>query len=210
MAVLRLIDALPDFGLPSRAPAPAATLESIVETASVQPLPFQPDIGEIVRTEVMYAQDALTARLSVAHEAALLEQNQRHAAEIEGLRAAFGGQAGALVAERLVQAEASMTGHIAAAVARLVGSVLTEDLRKRSIESLKRSIVQAIRDAETIRVEVSGPQSLFVALAEALSGSVVNLHHVETDDFDLTVTVDGTIIETRIAEWSSVLSEVLA
>lgn len=210
MAVLRLIDALPDFGLPLRAHEPHAGIEPRIEPAQAQPSPAQPDIGEIVRTEVMHAEDALTARLSVAHEATLLEKTQRHAAEIEALRTQFGGHAGALIAERLAQAEAAMTAHIAASVARLVGSVLTEDIRKRSIESLKRSIEDALRDAEAIRVEVRGPQSLFVALSQALAGRVVNLRHVETDDFDLTVAVDGTILETRIAEWSSVLSEVLA
>lgn len=208
MAVLRLIDALPDFGMPERVREPLADASPMRDPAPSAP--SMPDIGQIVRTEVAMAEEAVTMRLSVAHEAALLLERQSHAEQIETLRTAFGEDAGAMIAQRLTEAQNATTEHVSAAVARLVGNILTEDLRKRSIASLARSIDEASRDAEALRIDVRGPQALFMALATAAGDRARNLHHIETDDFDLTVTIDGTIFETRISEWAAVLTEVLA
>ncbi len=55
-----------------------------------------------------------------------------------------------------------------------------------------------------------GPSSLFETLREALGSRAANLDFVEAAGLDLTVTIDETVFETRIAEWSSTLSEVLS
>lgn len=207
MAVLRLIDALPDFGAPVRLSeiAPGA-----VPTHDPKP-PVSPavDVGEIVRTEVAMAEAAVAMRLSVAHEAALLGERQHHAERMEALRRDFGEQAGALIADRLAGAQQALTLSASAVVARLVGKILTDDLRKRSIAGLAGSIGEALRDGEAVRIEVRGPQSLFAALAVAVGAYAVNLHHIETDDFDLAVSIDGSLFETRIAEWSHTLAGIL-
>ncbi len=66
-------------------------------------------------------------------------------------------------------------GHQAAtAAARILGSFLSEELQKRSMESLARSIRAAVEERETYRIDIRGPQSLFEALQKALGEQAGN------------------------------------
>ena len=60
------------------------------------------------------------------------------------------------------------------------------------------------------RIGVRGPLSLFEPLKAALGSRAANLDFAEAPGFDLTVSIDETVFETRIAEWSASLSEVLS
>src|SRR5438445_818949 len=89
---------------------------------------------------------------------------------------------GALIAEAVADAEAALQARLAAAH-------------------------EAALEAE--RIGVRGPLSLFEPLKAALGDRAANLDFTEAPGFDLTVTIDETVFETRIAEWSASLSEVL-
>ncbi|MDQ6433725.1 hypothetical protein RB623_06630 [Mesorhizobium sp. LHD-90] len=206
MAALRLIDALPDFGAPA---APAPGTPRAPAPPSPAPQPPQVDVDAIVRAEVERAEQALAMRLAVEHEAALLAERRTHAEEIEALSHRLGEDAATAIATRLTELERGVGEHVSATVARILGGVLADDLRRRSIESLARSIDAALRDADSLRIEVRGPRSLFEGLSQALAGRAANLHHIETDGFDLSVAIDGAVFETRLGEWSGVLSEIL-
>ena len=137
-------------------------------------------------------------------------QSQEHAAEIEVMLRRFGENAGAMIAMRIDEMETRIGDLATATAARILGTVLSEELQKRSVESLARSIRTALSDTEAIRIKVQGPQSLFETLREALADRAASLDYTETPGFDLTVSVDGTLFETRLSEWSAALSEVLS
>ena len=61
-----------------------------------------------------------------------------------------------------------------------------------------------------VRIGVRGPLSLFETLQAALGSRAANLDFVEAPGFDLTVTIDEAVFETRMAEWSATLSEALS
>ncbi|MBS3650340.1 hypothetical protein KEU06_17125 [Pseudaminobacter sp. 19-2017] len=207
MAALRLIDALPDFGAPSpsegvhdAAPGPA------VPNALA---PSGPSTDELIRAAVERAEQEVAMRLSVEHEATLLAERQRHEAEIAQMQATLGEQAGVTISARLDELGREASQHASAAVARILSGVLSENLLERSVEALGRSVAAAIQDSEAIRVEVRAPQFLFEALSKALAGRAANLHHIESEGFDLSVSLDGTVMETRLSEWSATLSRIL-
>ncbi|TIU24661.1 MAG: hypothetical protein E5W38_30465, partial [Mesorhizobium sp.] len=87
---------------------------------------------------------------------------------------------------------------------------VSDDLQKRSLDALTRTIGAAVADSEAVRIGVRGPLSLFEPLKAALGDRAANLDFTEAPGFDLTVTIDETVFETRIAEWSASLSEVLS
>jgi hypothetical protein len=205
MAALRLIDALPDFGSPAR-----TDVRVMASPAAIAPPPPPVDIAEIVRAEVERAEQSLMMRLTVEHEAALLAEQQRHQETVEALARKLGEEAGGAITTRFAELECGVGEHVSEVVARLLGGILSDNLRQRSLESLARSIEAAIRDTESLRIDVRGPQSLFAGLSAVLPERAANLHHVEAEGFDLSVTLDGTVFETRLSEWSAVLSEILA
>ncbi|MER9580628.1 hypothetical protein [Mesorhizobium sp. M0276] len=201
-----LFDLLPDFGTRTQR-ASRATVDPQHNQETPAP---QADIGTLIAEAVVQAEVALEARLSVAHEAALEAERQANAEEARVFLESIGDDIGKAVSQRIDAMEARVTGLVAATVARIVGGIISDDLQKRSIEVLASAIREAVGDAEAVRIAVRGPLSLFETLKASLGPRAANLDFVETPGFDLTVAIDEAVFETRMAEWSTTLSEVLA
>lgn len=205
MAQIRLIDVLPDF-----APPPRQRTDAVEHVSPV--LSRQPgiDIDAMIATAVAQAEEELAARLAAERDAALEAERERHRAELAEQAHRLGALAGQSIATRLGEAEAALSAHTSAAVARVLGTILTDELQRRSIESLARSVREALHDQEAVRIRVSGPQALFESLAAMLPERAESIEYSESSAFDLTVAVDGTLYETRLSEWASALAEILA
>jgi hypothetical protein len=214
MAALALFDVLTDFGrqLPrSGTPQPSADQrQDAPETAFSAPTAPAPDLSEIIAAEVARAEAAVEQRLALAHEAALEAERQAHAAEIETLMRRFGEEAGNIVSTRFAEMETRLGELATSAAARILSGFLSEELAKRSLDSLARSIRAAIGDAEAVRIQVRGPQSLFEALQAALGERAGSFDYVEAPGLDLTVSIDGNLFETRLSEWSGAIQEILS
>lgn len=203
-----LFDLLPDFGAhPPRGPVPLAAVEP---ERAAEPQAPQADITILIAEAVAEAEAALEARLSAEHHAAMEAQRQASEEASHALLAGLGNDVGTAIARRIDVLESRVTDLVAATVARIVGGVLSDDLQKRSLDALARAVRDATGDSEAMRIVVRGPSSLFETLREALGNRAANLDFVEAAGLDLTVTIDETVFETRISEWSSTLSEVLS
>ncbi len=204
MTSLALSDALKDFGT---RPQPAAIG---VSASFAEPLaPPPPSVEEIVRTEVAKAEAAVEERLSLVHAAELEALRQQHAADVGEIFRAIGETAGETIALRLRELEERVGHQAANAAARILGSFLSDELQKRSMQSLAESIRAGVAERETFRIDIRGPQSLYEALIAALGDEAGHFGYVEAPGFDLSVSIDGNLFETRLSEWSAVLSEIL-
>ncbi|MDX8438580.1 hypothetical protein [Mesorhizobium australafricanum] len=208
MASAALFDLLPDFGSRASAAnqAPAAR---DAEHMPAAPSP-QADIGALIAEAVAEAEAALETRLAIAHQAALDAERQANDDAARAFLESFGGDLGTAVATRIEAMEQRVAELAGATVARIVGGLLSDDLQQRSLAALSRTISAAVADNEAVRIGVRGPLSLFEPLKTALGSRAANLDFTEAPGFDLTVTIDETVFETRIAEWSASLSEVLS
>ncbi|RWC33252.1 hypothetical protein [Mesorhizobium sp.] len=203
-----LFDLLPDFDTRAQR-AGQARVAVDPKHQPEAPAP-QADIGTLIAEAVVQAEAALEARLSIAHEAALEAERQANAEEARVFLESLGDDVGKAVSSRIDAMEVRVTGLIAATVARIIGGIVSDDLQKRSVEVLASAIREAVGDAEAVRVVVRGPLSLFETLKGSLGSRAANLDFVEAPGFDLTVAIDEAVFETRMAEWSTTLSEVLA
>lgn len=211
MAAHALSDLLQDFGKRPPPAGHAVAGDQPVPAAAppLRPVP-EPDLSAIIAVEVARAETALEQRLTELHEAALAAERERHAAEIEALQQRFGGEAAKLIKAAIAAMEERVGMLATTGAARLLGGMLTAELQKRAVDSLAGAIRTATDDREAVRIRISGPQSLFAALAAALPGRAASLDFTEAPGFDLTVTIDGDIFETRLSEWSAALSEILS
>ncbi|TIT86641.1 MAG: hypothetical protein E5W55_30205, partial [Mesorhizobium sp.] len=172
--------------------------------------PPQADIGALIAEAVADAEAALEARLTTAHQAALEAERRANDDAAKAFLESFGGDLGAAVAMRIDAMEARVADLTATTVARIIGGIVSDDLQKRSLAALAQTISAAVADGEAVRIGVRGPLSLFEPLKAALGFRAANLDFTEAPSFDLTVTIDETVFETRIAEWSASFSEVLS
>lgn len=213
MSALALFELLQDFGKqPTARPIPAQPSQA-PSTARHQPAPSLdavPDQKELIAAEVARAEIALAERLNQQHAAELDAERRKHAAELEALTRKLGGEAATTIAARLADMERHVSELTTAAAARVMGGVLTAELQERSLDRLARSIRLAVQDKDAVRIRVSGPAALFEALAAALPELAARLDHTEAAAFDLTVAIDEDIFETRLSEWSAVLTEILS
>ena len=208
MASAALFDLLPDFG--PRAPnSSLAASAAVGERKPAAPAP-QADIGALIAEAVADAEAALEIRLAAAHQAALEAERQANDDAAKAFLESFGGDLGAAVATRIDAMETRVAELTGATVARIIGGVVSDDLQQRSLAALARTIGAAIADGEAVRIGVRGPLSLFEPLKAALGARADNLDFTEAAGFDLTVAIDEAVFETRIAEWSASLSEVLS
>jgi hypothetical protein len=208
MTAPALFSALKDFG--TRPQTAAGSFPGAFPAqARVEPAPQQQGIEEIVRAEVVKAEAALEDRLALAHAAELDALRQEHAARIDEIFRAIGETAGETIAHRLREMEERIGHQAATAAARILGFFLSDELQKRSMESLAKSIRAAVEGRESYRIDIRGPQSLYEALQAALGDQAGNFGFIEAPGFDLSVAIDGNLFETRLSEWSAVLSEIL-
>ena len=213
MVAAALADMLMDFGQAERRRSrPVEVCPPVPSNpAGAEPEPSaRIDIDALLADERGRAEAEVTARLERHYNEILASQREAHAREIENILATAGGEAAARMLETLEGMEERLVAVTSAATARILGSIVSDDIRKRCIEELAQTIRRAAGDDETIRIRVKGPQPLFAALVEHLGDWAVHLEHVESDGMDLTVDINETVFETRLAEWSASLMEALS
>jgi hypothetical protein len=214
MTALALSDVLKDFGTRTMragdcaavAASPHGAIADGADTHHVGPASME----EAFRAEIERAEGALRERLALEHEAALEFERQRHAAEAAEMLARFGEQTGAAIAEKFAAAEEAVATLATSATARILAIHLSADVQKRMIDALGDTIRHALRDSEAVRVRVRGPLSLYEALRAAMGNLARHLDYTEAPDFDLSVSIDDSLFETRLSEWSAALTQALS
>jgi ABC-type Fe2+-enterobactin transport system substrate-binding protein len=209
MPALALADALKDFGhivqprIVDRAPTQREQPkhESIVTQA--------PD-PEAIKAAVDEAEAALTARLAAEHAARIVELEERHRQDIAKAHAEIGEKTGTELAGQMAQLETRIIEITSSVTARILGIAMTEDVQRAALTALAESISAAVNDREAVRIRIRGPLSLFEALQPGLGKYADHVDFTETAGFDLTASIDDTLLETRLSEWSAALAEIMA
>lgn len=201
MARLALADALPDFGVSMPRIRPAES-----KAADKDP---EEKLREAVAEAVAKAEAAMAERLALEHEAKLAAERAQHAEEMQEALARFGDEAGAAVKacfEALEQKVVSVTSGLAA---RILGAALSEDLQKQAVAEFERILRAVLKEDGAVRVHVRGNALLWSALKAQLGDLAARVDFTEAPGFDIAAEIDESLFETRLAEWSVVLSEVL-
>jgi hypothetical protein len=106
------------------------------------------------------------------------------------------------MAEALDNGLAQIEAHIAETVARVLEPFLLQERRRRAVQELVEAINAMVLRQQALEVAIRGPEDLVQALHAALDGRV-RLECAISDEPDVQVLVDHTIIETRIGAWMS-------
>ena len=203
----RRVHAASPFAAPPERPRTDVELPNVVEIATPEP---QVDVAAAVREAVAEAESALAERLAAEHAKALQAERERNAQELADLQLRFAEEAGVKIRHSVEEMEQRVLELTGAVTARILGTLLTDDIRDRSIEKLGAIIRDALHDGDAVRIRVSGNPTLYEALKQKLAAHIDQLDYSESPSFDLSVTIDDSVFETRLAEWSSALAETLS
>lgn len=208
MASPAIADLLTDFA-PARGRVAASLPQAPARASAPEPAPEPPDLDAIVAQAVAKAERATAERLEQTHLEALHAEREAHARELEALNVRQGEELAARVAAAMQDAERQLIAVSSEAAARVLCHFLSEQLVARAVAELAGTIRSAVADADGLRIRVRGPQSLFLPLEAAIGDLSKYLEFTESPGADLTVTVNETLFETRLADWSTALSEVM-
>lgn len=205
------------FSLPSSFPAPGG-FEPPTYDEPVFEMPVFPEVPEVeeidvdalIAEAVAKAEAALTDKLNTEHTNAMQLARDSHADEIEALQVRFAQETSVMVQTAIAEMETRVVDLTTTVAARILGAVLTDDVRDRSLDRLTGLIHEALQDEEAVRIKVSGSPPLYESLKEKLPEYAEQFDFVESPGIDLTVAIFDSIFETRLAEWSTALAEALA
>lgn len=150
------------------------------------------------------------AELVFEHEKQIADLKAAHAAEIEALTQRFEEGAVNLIAERFSEITGSLAVALGDQAARVLAPVMEETLMQRAVADMAQMIKQGLVSGEGYTIVVRGPIGLFGALKNQFGEDMPSFRYVETDDIDLAVEMDGTILVTRMAAWADTVRKVLA
>ncbi|HEV7318586.1 MAG TPA: hypothetical protein VGO04_08250 [Ensifer sp.] len=151
-----------------------------------------------------------TAELVFEHERQIAELQAAHAAELEALTQRFEAETVIRLSEHFGAMTESLAVALGDQAARVLAPVMGEALMQRAVADMAHMLKQGLAAGEGCTIIVKGPGPLFEALKRQLGEDLPLLRHVETDDVDLTVEIDGTILVTRMAAWADTVRKVLA
>lgn len=116
-------------------------------------------------------------------------------------RARWAEEQGATLGETCASALDEMEQRLSRTVGELLKPVLSESVRGRALEELTGVLHGMLSKGEYAKVVVSGPSDLLAAMETRLAGSHSGMSFVPSDGTDVSVSVDDTILETRIGAW---------
>lgn len=213
MSAIALADALTDFGsgqvLPQRRKADfTAAGTAVQQPAASVPEPEPTVSRKELEAGIAEAEAKAEERVRLEYEALLAGERGKHEAETQLLKTQLGEEAAVLIGARFEALEQQVVSLTSSVAARILGVALTEDLQHRSIDELARIVSQALADGEAVNVRVRGTPLMCEALRGKIGDNANRVTFADGPDMDLTVQLDETLLETRLAEWSDALAEV--
>lgn len=151
-----------------------------------------------------------TAELVFEHERQIADLQAAHAAELAALTQRLEAETANRLAERFADMADSLVVALGDQTARVLAPVMEDALLQRAVADMAQMIKQGLVAGEGCTLVVKGPTQLFEALKRQLGEDMPLFRHVETDDIDLAVEMDGTILVTRMAAWADTVRKVLA
>ncbi|MGE7370809.1 hypothetical protein ACQKKX_17350 [Neorhizobium sp. NPDC001467] len=166
----------------------------------------------------------IDAERAAAHaegvEAGRAQAQRQWAEERQALEAAYASELDALRARCEVQAVERIDAGLNVIASKLAATIgeqtvgalipfLEESLAAKAVEELADLIRKALFDGDIGTITVSGPGPMYEKLKAALGSDAPVLRHVEADDLDLSVDIDGSVLVTRLSAWAASLRKVL-
>ena len=200
---------LKDFGEPAAAATPAPSSSAFDFEAPVSD--FQSDWAAEPEDAVDLDEEKRKA-FAEGQEAAGQEQRQIHEEEIEALRASHADELEAMrkkyedeIATHLATSVTAMKQAIAAnvesACLRLFSAVMERDLAQAAATGISGEITREIEGGFAGTIKITGPERLLSRIRETLGDVDNQVDYDVSDDIDIKVQMDNSILMTRLSEF---------
>lgn len=101
------------------------------------------------------------------------------------------------LAVQIDQVSQSITSEVSA----ILMQIIEEDLVRKSIEQLDEIVKKTLKDSPNSKINISGPNMLLEKIKDNLGEESGHINLAETENADVTVEIDRSILKTRLFEW---------
>jgi len=144
---------------------------------------------------------AATLELQEIHRAERIAADEQHHNEIQALKDQFFAELSEKVEANCRAIRSEVAERLTNQVTQALIPVLTEKLAKLAASELADKVISLFNQPSGITLVVRGPVHLYDIFKERLETAGFELHHFESDDIDLTVEFDDSVLVTRMAAW---------
>jgi hypothetical protein len=116
-------------------------------------------------------------------------------------RSLWAGDQGAALSERIDLAFEALGTDVGDAVAAILAPFVEETLRARIVEELLRTLEKTLKGGRPASLKMSGPEDILESIRRTLGDSAAAIEFEATDDIDVRVVADRTVIETQLEAW---------
>jgi hypothetical protein len=137
----------------------------------------------------------------------LAEQEAEFARQLADARAAWVEQEGAQLAASIGKALTHMHDEILAVTAQVLKPFLIEEVRKRALDELSRTVEDILKREPDAGIAISGPDDLIKSLELHLSEHAGAMTFTPSQTPEVEVTAGHALLSTRISAWVDKIDE---
>lgn len=197
---------LKDFSqfVPPEVPAPAFEVETPVSAFESDWL-SEPEIAVDVEEEKRKAfadgEEAARQEAMAAHEDALAAMRALHDEEMAAMRTRYEEEIATHLATSVISMKRAIADHVEQACLRLFSTVMERDLAIQAASQLSAQIIAEIEGGFAGTIKVTGPEPLLSRMREELGQTDHHIDYDVSNDIDIKVQLDGSILMTRLSEF---------
>jgi hypothetical protein len=142
-----------------------------------------------------------------------LEASERHAAELAAAREQAEAQQQEFRLNEYAEIESAVRSglrqiedNIGAAVARILGSFLSQEVLKRAVDELAKAVVRISSSASPGLIKIRGPERVLAPLRQRIDDLPIEVEYVEDDRVETIVEANATQIVAELRPWADLLA----
>lgn len=141
------------------------------------------------------------------YEERLAEEHLKFQQQLALERQVWIGDTGERLAEQIKSGLSEIARSLAETSAHLLVPFLSARIRDQALADIQAKLAILLARSDATTIDVHGPEDLLQELRNQLSDTSATVNFVVSTAADLRVSIDETVIETRIADWVATLQE---
>ncbi len=147
---------------------------------------------------------------SADYEKKLNDLLNEHEAKLSDMRQEMERDIGEQLWQRLSDELHALRELYTEQTAKVIVPFLGEEIRKKAVLELVASVSRLVTEDQTVKIEVTGKQALLDGFQVAMPKHILNVTYSATDETEIRIKANETVIESRISDWLRRMERALA
>ncbi|WP_320195536.1 hypothetical protein RMR10_001890 [Agrobacterium rosae] len=159
------------------------------------------DLDEEKRKAFAEGEEAGKREQILGQEAELEALRALHSKELEAMQTRYEDEIATHLATSVISMKQAIAGNVEAACFRLFALVMERELAKTTAADISAEITREIEGGYAGTIKITGPEHLLSKIRDDLGPVDNQVDYDESDDIDIRVQLDSSVLMTRLAEF---------